>query len=362
MTDDGAPANGRRPSRRRSKRSTAGQPTSSPPPATTDGDAAAAAGDLVDPTVETGDDGWVEAAEATDDPAVLAAPASSMWARHPESRPWLSIIDDRSLNAWVCPFLRSVDADERVLAPIEGPDVANRCAALHEPVPQSLRQQELVCLTNGHINCPRYLRGSATTTEVAATVRDGRTLRPAVSLPARPSISPAILASIGVLAVAFVLSVSFVLARGGLELAAAGSAPPSSSVIGAVESATTGPSPSRAPEPTPSSFPPASPTSEPTPSPSEAPSATPTPTPVSTPEPTPASTPTPKPSSDRYALLRPCPNEADCWIYTVRAGDNLFSIANYFGVSLKAVYDRNAWAQTSSLRAGQELLLPPPTR
>ena len=46
----------------------------------------------------------------------------------------------------------------------------------------------------------------------------------------------------------------------------------------------------------------------------------------------------------------------------VVGGDNLFSIANYFGVSLEAVYDRNPWTRTSSLRAGQELRLPPPTR
>jgi LysM repeat protein len=61
-------------------------------------------------------------------------------------------------------------------------------------------------------------------------------------------------------------------------------------------------------------------------------------------------------------LLRPCPNVDKCWIYTVRRGDNLFSIANYFGVSLESIYDRNPWTRTESLRAGRELRLPPPTR
>src|SRR6476646_2605006 len=68
--------------------------------------------------------------------------------------------DERSPNAWVCPFLRAVGDDGRPGPPIEVPDVANRCASAAESVPQSLRQQELVCLTSGHVNCPRYLRGS----------------------------------------------------------------------------------------------------------------------------------------------------------------------------------------------------------
>ena len=67
---------------------------------------------------------------------------------------------DSSPNAWVCPFLRSIDDDRRLGLPVEVPDPVNRCASLHDPVPQSLRQQELVCLTSGHVNCPRYLRGS----------------------------------------------------------------------------------------------------------------------------------------------------------------------------------------------------------
>ena len=44
--------------------------------------------------------------------------------------------------------------------PVEAPDPANRCVAVGAPTPQSARQQELVCLTSGHGNCPRYLRGA----------------------------------------------------------------------------------------------------------------------------------------------------------------------------------------------------------
>jgi spore germination protein YaaH len=61
-------------------------------------------------------------------------------------------------------------------------------------------------------------------------------------------------------------------------------------------------------------------------------------------------------------LLEPCGDEPDCWIYTVREGDNLVSIARYFGVPFDVVTERNPWTETTPLVAGQELRLPPPTR
>jgi LysM repeat protein len=61
-------------------------------------------------------------------------------------------------------------------------------------------------------------------------------------------------------------------------------------------------------------------------------------------------------------LLTPCPDEPNCWIYIVRSGDNLVSIARYFGVPLDVVRERNPWTETTGLVAGQELRLPPPTR
>ncbi len=49
-------------------------------------------------------------------------------------------------------------------------------------------------------------------------------------------------------------------------------------------------------------------------------------------------------------------------MYTVRSGDNLYSIANYFGHSLSTIYRLNPWARDTRLKAGQELVLPPPRR
>jgi LysM domain-containing protein len=258
----------------------------------------------------------------------------------PEARPtWLGMLDDRSPDPGVCPFLRST-GERGLAAPIEAPDQANRCAALAEAVPQSLRQQELVCLTTGHVNCPRYLRGAAVMTETpTVTVREGRAM------------SPAMIGSLVVLVMALTASVAFVLARGGaLDISSLGPSP-SSPVVGLAS-----PSVSPAPAASPSTV------AQATPSPTPTPTATPTPTPTPTPTAAPTRTPRPTPSSDRYQLLRACSGASNCWIYTVRRGDNVFSIARYFGVSQDSIYARNPWLRNSGLRAGQELRLPRPTR
>jgi hypothetical protein len=282
------------------------------------------------------------------DPGAVLARARGLPAdptRSSDRESWLPMIDERSPDPGVCPFLRAV-RDDDLVAPIETPDAANRCAALREAVPQSLRQQELVCLESGHVNCPRYLRGAVVVAETPEpVVASGMT------------VTPAVLGSLVVLVMAFSLSVAFVMARGGMELATVlptASPAPSSTTVAVA---------SVAPTVVATAIPTAIPTAPPTPSPSATPSPTPSPTPTPTAKPTAKPTPkaTPRPTSDRYALLRPCPGTPDCWIYRVRAGDNLFSIANYFGVSLDSIYAMNPWVR-NGLRPGQELRLPPPTR
>jgi LysM repeat protein len=175
------------------------------------------------------------------------------------------------------------------------------------------------------------------------------------------TVTPAIAAALVVLAASFALSVAFVLANGGLDLPAAQR--PSESALaatspglGATATAaveTSARPASGAPE---ASAPPSGP------SPSSPSTATAAPTLTAAPSPTPSVGPTARPSSNRYDLLSPCPNAPDCWIYVVRQGDNLFSIARYFGVPLSVVEERNPWTRTTPLVAGQKLLLPPPTR
>lgn len=104
------------------------------------------------------------------------------------------------------------------------------------------------------------------------------------------------------------------------------------------------------PNPTPE----ATATSSPVPAPTAASS------PVIAPTPSPAAT--PRLTSNRDALLDQCPDRPGCWLYTIRSGDNLFSIAQYFGVPPETVRRLNPWTRTSALRAGKQLILPPPTR
>jgi len=253
------------------------------------------------------------------------------------ARAWLARLDDRSPDPNVCPFLRAA-ADGNLGIPFERPDPANRCAALAEAVPQSLRQQELVCLTSGHVNCPRYLRGAAVIMEAPTpVVRTGRT------------VTTPMFASLVLLVMAISASVAFGMARG-FSLTGVMPSPSATSIAAAS-------SPSAVAVASPSAV---ASTAVPSESIAVTPSAVPTPsaTPIRTPKPPTAT----KPKSDRYKLLKACGDAPKCWIYTVRSGDNLFSIARYFGVSMDSIYARNPWLRNTHLRAGQHLRLPPPTR
>jgi hypothetical protein len=253
---------------------------------------------------------------------------------------------DRSTNPDTCPFLRTVDRAANFGPPVEAPDSANRCTAVGPPTPQSARQQELVCLTSGHGNCPRYLRGELV---AALPVRRAAIKR---------GPSTAVMASALLLVAAAATSVGFLLVRGGLsiptpsvapgDVAAITGSPAPASAVAVVDS----PSPIR---PTPA------PTTSPTPSPTPTPTIVPTPVPTAAP--TPVVTPKPASTSTRYAVLDPCPNEPDCWIYTVRAGDNFVSIVNWFGVPYQTVLDMNPQiGDPTTIRTGDTIRMPPPTR
>lgn len=244
----------------------------------------------------------------------------------------------------ICPFLRA-QVGGAVTPPVLWPDEANRCSALGDLAPQSFRQQEYACLANSHVNCPRFIRGLSLVDAPPPQGESGMRL------------TPAIVAALVVLAASFALSVGFVVANGGMSLQGletAGGASPSPAVSPSESAAVEGQA--ATPTPAPTALASASPTAEPTPEP--------TPTSAATVEPTaePAATASPRPTSDRYELLTACGDEPNCWIYVIRQGDNLVSIARYFGVPLDTVYARNPWAETTPLVAGQELRLPPPTR
>ena len=263
---------------------------------------------------------------------------------------WLPMLDDRSDDPEICPFLRAVDDTDRLVAPVETPDPANRCAALRDPVPQSLRQQELVCLASGHVNCPRYLRGAVVMAEApAAAVRPGR------------SVSPAVLGSLLILVMAATASLAFVLVRGGLELAVAAPTASPAASVDAVAQASTTPVTTAAPTPAPSVTAPPSPTPSPSPSPDPDSDAEPRRR-ARRPRPTHGHAHAPAdPDLRPVRAAAAVPGHGTLLDLPVRAGDNLFSIANYFGVSQDSIYDRNPCVR-NGLRPGQDLRLPPPTR
>ena len=160
-----------------------------------------------------------------------------------------------------------------------------------------------------------------------------------------------------VLVLAIMGALVFAWVRGGLTYPL--QPPPGPVAVGARASATARTEPSAATQPVPSASEPGT-SAEPPASPAPLPSPTVAPVPTDTPRPTP--TPQATPRSDRYDVLRPCGDAPRCWIYAVRSGDNLVSIAHWFGVPLDTVHAMNPWTLTTGLRAGRDLRLPPPTR
>ena len=245
----------------------------------------------------------------------------------------------------ICQFLATEAPDGSIGPALRIVDPSHRCVALSDPVAQSPQQQHLVCLSSSHVDCPRYLRGV-----LLAGMPPPK--------PERQPVSPAILGATLVLLAAIAASFGFLAVRGNIDLTAATSTTPPVTVL---PSASVAPSVAAAASPSATSS--ASASAVASPSPTATPAATPAPTPVPTPARTPAPTPrpTPRPTSDRFAVLTRCPSTPNCWIYSIRSGDNLHSIANWFGVN----YDRMI-AMNPHLRRpivpGEQLRIPTPTR
>lgn len=247
-----------------------------------------------------------------------------------------------------CHFLRGLTENGKLVDPQNEAIATHRCGAFGEPLPLSLRQQELVCLQRVHVSCPRYLRGALLASESAAEPPAAR---------ARTGVSRMVAAGLVLILVAALAGGA---AASGLVPGLGGSSPtraiagatdpPSSTLVAVVN-----PTDSAAPTATPSAAPTATPAPTPSPSPS--------PTPTASPAPTPWPPCPPGAKGGRLTCLVPCPDAGSCYEYMIHTGDKLNEIAFYFGVTMADIWAMNPWLhETTKIATGEILRLPPPTK
>lgn len=164
------------------------------------------------------------------------------------------------------------------------------------------------------------------------------------------ALRPATAAATLTLLAAIVIAVGFVAVRGGLSLPTP--LPTSSGLAGG---ATSGQATASAASGSAAASPSVGPTAAV--SPSVGPSAA-TPSPS---VPSSSGGASPSIAPDRLALLKPCPGKSDCYIYRIAKGDNLHTVAKFFGVPYQTVLDLNPQITNPSIiHVGDAITLPTP--
>ncbi len=340
------PASPARRRRRRTRRTDSGAPESTAAQGAPAADAASA-GDGPAVAEPPADMSIEDTADGLDD--LAAVELSDL----PDGSPAVIGLDlafGRSPRPDTCPFLRSVGSEGALTFPEEAPAGINRCIALGNPAPQSIRQQQLMCLRADHVDCPRFARG----TTVVQQVEQRR----------RPRVARSTLIAVAILVASAVFTFAFVAARGGLDIPSTAPATDSGTAAGPPATATPAPAetPAPTPVPTPAPTPTPQPTPAPTPPPTPVPSTAPSIVPTATPPP-PSVAPVSTPSASRLAVLVPCPDQPDCYIYTVKRGDTFLRLIGYFGVPYADTLEMNPWLRNPSLIVvGDKLRIPTPTR
>jgi nucleoid-associated protein YgaU len=160
-----------------------------------------------------------------------------------------------------------------------------------------------------------------------------------VDAPSTPSgrrtLTPAVLLAVIFTTACALASVAFVAARGGLELPLAMPGPSE------VARGSVAPTDAGMTVPTPSAT-----------------TATPSPGPATTPAPTLTPVPTPGPTPDPLTALPACPDRPGCYEYTVRRGDTLSTISDRWRISLRIIAALNPQlANPRTIVVGQTLFL-----
>ena len=253
----------------------------------------------------------------------------------------------------ICKFLRSIGADGKLSDPGTDAVPTHRCAAFGDPLPLSLRQQELVCLQRVHVSCPRYMRGTLLAEETAAA---------AVASAPRTGMPYLTIAGLALVAIAGVAAIVGMLGLLPGSSTAVSHSPGASVIAAASATATPTTAPTLAPSSTAiASTAPTATAPGPTASPTTAPTAT----------PVPSATWPPGATASRMKLLTPCSGQTNCYVYVVRGpgpsgngssvADTVKGIATFFGVNLNTVYSMNP-GSSSGVHPGDKLKIPSPTR
>jgi hypothetical protein len=280
----------------------------------------------------------------------------------PRFRPWSEPATSTPPGPIRCQFLKAVGPDGKLVDAQNTAVPAHRCAAFGDPLPLSLRQQELVCLQRVHVSCPRYARGTVLANETVAVPKAKGEQRLG-----RFSFLTLIGIGLVILAIGTLLSGLLGLPPFGSSKPAAHPATASPSTI-AGASASVSLTPTLAVTPSAGVTPTAAATASPTPA-----AQTPTPTPKATP--VASATWPPGATASRMTLLTQCAGQANCYQYTVRGpgpapagngssvADTLSGVTTWFGVNLNTVRQMNPWLNGSdTIHPGDLLKIPSPTR
>lgn len=264
-----------------------------------------------------------------------------------------------------CHFLRSVGADGRLADPQKTAVPTHRCAAYGDPLPLSLRQQELVCLQRVHVSCPRYVRGTLLANE--SQTEPEKTEDRAGGVPI------VMIAGICLVVAAVAVLLGSFLGVGPLASSSAAPGTVAQATASATASATD--TPQITVEPSATATPVATPTSTPVATATATATATVKPTATARPTATPRASATwpPGATASRMNLLVPCTGQSNCYVYTVRGagpapsgngskvGDTLAGIEWFFGVTDAKVRALNPGMRVP-IRPGDKIKIPTPTR